>query len=530
MPAGKTFANLWRLVIEERIPLAEATAAHLDLVLEALFLAVLIGVPFGILASRSKIAARIVLGVANIFQTIPSLALLGLLLIVFNGAIGKAPALAALVIYSLLPIIKNTLLGLRSVEPGVSEAALGMGMTSWQRLRIVELPLAVPILLGGVRVATVSAVGMATIAATIGAEGLGKYITRGISLSDLRLILLGSIPAALLALACDAALGEVEHALDPARAKRSRTRIVLALCAVFALLGVGLWGASRSLPAWVFGRQTRIVIGSKDGAEMIVLGHMLADLVEAETGLEVDRQFNLGGTLVCYNALKRGGLDAYVEYTGTALTTILNEPPDTDPARVLQRVRGRMSERDGIVVLDPFGFENTFAILMRKVDAERLQIKTISDAARHATRLRSGFGPEFMNRPDGYPGLVKAYGLHFGVPPREMDRNLLYQAIARDSLDIAAGDSTDGRITVMGLISLEDDRHYFPPYEAVPLVNEKTLERYPSLRTSLNRLSGQINAETMRAINHEVDGKQRNPGVVAREFLKSRGLIANAGR
>ncbi len=514
------------LIWEERANLAAATAAHLDLVLEALFLAVLVGVPLGIIASRSRIAARIVLTIANIFQTIPSLALLGLLLIAFNGTIGKPPALAALVIYSLLPIIKNTLLGLQSVDPGVSEAALGMGMTSWQRLRLVELPLAVPILLGGVRVATVAAVGMATIAATIGAEGLGKYITRGISLSDLRLILLGSVPAALLALACDAALGEVEHALDPSRPRTSRKRTALALTAIFALLSVGLWGATRSLPAWVFRGKTRIVIGSKDGAEMIVLGHMLADLVEAETGLDVDRQFNLGGTLVCYNALKRGGLDVYVEYTGTALTTILKEPPDNDPAKVFQRVRSQMSERDGITVLDPFGFENTFAILMRKSDAERLNIRTISDAARHAGGLRSGFGPEFMNRPDGFPGMVRAYALKFGEPPREMDRNLLYQAVSRGSIDIAAGDSTDGRIAAMNLVSLEDDRRYFPPYEAVPLVRSELLRRQPRLQKALNQLAGQINAETMRQINHEVDGEHRDPGVVAREFLKSRGFIA----
>ena len=196
--------GLLDLAWTERWRLAEATAAHLDLVLEALLVAVLLGVPLGILAKRSRLAERIVVGLANVLQTVPSLALLGFLLIVFQGQIGKPPARAALVVYALLPIIKNTILGLRSISRGVSEAALGLGMTSWQRLRIVELPLAVPIVLGGVRVATVASIGMATIAAAIGAKGLGGYIFRGVSLSDPRLILLGSIPAALLALACDA--------------------------------------------------------------------------------------------------------------------------------------------------------------------------------------------------------------------------------------------------------------------------------------------------------------------------------------
>src|SRR5262249_26794789 len=193
-------------------------------------------------ASRSRLAERVVLGLANVLQTVPSLALLGFLLILFHGQIGKPPALAALVVYALLPIIKNTILGLRSVPPSVAEAALGLGMTPWQRLSLVELPLAVPIVLGGVRVATVASVGVATIAAAIGAKGLGSYIFRGVSLSDSRLILLGSIPAALLALACDASLGEVEHTLDPGRPQRSRLRTMLAALAIVGLLGVAAWG------------------------------------------------------------------------------------------------------------------------------------------------------------------------------------------------------------------------------------------------------------------------------------------------
>jgi len=517
-----TLADFARLAVAQRWELLDFTAAHLDLVGEAILIAVALGVPLGIAASRSKLAERSILTVANVLQTIPSLALLGVLLILVRGQIGKPPALAALVVYSLLPIIKNTILGLRGVDRGVSEAALGMGMTPWQRLTLVELPLAVPVLLGGVRVAAVASVGMATIAAAIGAKGLGSYIYRGISLSDPRLILLGSIPAALLALLCDAALGELERFLDPTRARRPALRDVLTLGATAGLVGLGLsgaWNEAGSAP-----RAGTVVIGSKDSAEPVILGHMLADLVEAHTPLKADRRLNLGGSLICFNALKQGGLDVYVEYTGTALTTILKQPPDSDPALVRAKVTALLA-RDGIDTLDPIGFENTFAILMRRKQAEALGIRRISDLARHAGSIRAGFGPEFMNRPDGYPGLVKAYGLGLAIAPREMDRNLLYGAIERGTIDVGAGDSTDGRVASLDLVQLEDDRRYFPPYEAVPLARSESLDRHPKLRAALNRLGGRIDAATMRRLNHEVDGKKRDPAEVAREFLGSAGLL-----
>jgi len=507
----------------EARPLLGATAAHLELVMEALLLASLVGVPVGIVAARRPKLERVAMGIANILQTIPSLALLGFLLIVFQGRIGKPPALAALAIYALLPIIKNTILGLRSIDRGVYEAATALGMTPWQRLRHVELPLAAPIILGGVRVATVASVGMATIAAAIGARGLGSYIFRGVSLADTRLILLGSVPAALLALACDASLGELERATNPERDRRSRLRTIAASLAVAILVGFAGWGWWLENGSSGEGRET-LTIGSKDGTEMILLGHMLADLIEERTPLRVDRRFNLGGTLVCFNALRQGGLDAYVEYTGTALTVILDEPVQTDPDAVLGLVRQELAARDDVACLKPFGFENTFALLMRKEMVDQWDVHTISQLASRADELRAGFGPEFMNRPDGYPGLTEAYGLDFAIPPREMDRNLLYQALGRGSLDLAAGDSTDGRIAAFDLVQLEDDRRYFPPYQAVPLVRVETLKKHPELRPVLELLAGKIDAATMRKLNREVDEYKRRPEDVARDFLRRLGL------
>jgi osmoprotectant transport system permease protein len=515
-------SDLLQLIRAEKLALWSATAAHLDLVLEALLIAVIVGVPLGILATRSKYLEQTILTVANVLQTVPSLALLGFLLIVFHGTIGKPPALAALVIYALLPIIKNTILGLQGLDRGVAEAALGMGMTPGQRLWLVELPLAVPVLLGGVRVAAVAAVGMATIAAAIGAKGLGSYIFRGVALSDPRLILLGAVPAAFLALACDAALGDIELWLDPKRPKHPRWRSVFSVGAIAALIGIAAWGAVSDLRSGA-DRRT-IVVGSKDGGEMILLGHMLSDLIEADTDLKVDRRLNLGGTLVCYNALERGGLDAYVEYTGTALTTILKRPPINDPQAVLDLVRRNLADR-GIECLAPFGFENTFALLMRREQAERLGIHKISDLRAHLDTIRPGFGPEFMNRPDGFPGLIRAYQLEFRQAPREMDRNLLYEAVARGSLDLAAGDSTDGRVAALDLVQLEDDRRYFPPYEAVPLVRAETIRRHPGLRAAIEKVAGRIDADTMRKLNQEIDQKKRDPAQVSREFLRRVGLI-----
>ena len=509
------------------VELGDYAAAHLNLVVEAILIATALGVPLGILATRSRWLERAVVGVANVLQTVPSLALLGFLLALFQGTIGKPPALAALVVYALLPIIKNTVLGLRGIDRGVAEAALGLGMTTRQRLVLVELPLAVPIILGGVRVAAVAAVGMATIAAAIGAKGLGSYIFRGVQLNSTHLILLGSIPAALLALACDAALGEAENALTPGRPRRSGLRGALAGAAIVALLGAAAWGGREDFRGWSGERP--IVIGGKDDPESNILAHLLADLVEDRTGLKVDRRVNLGGTMVCYQALKAGGIDAYPEYTGTALTTILHEPPMSDPAAVIRRVREVAASRDGVDCLDPLGFENTFAILVRRDQAERLGLRKISDLLAHQGTLRPGFGPEFMNRPDGYPGLVKAYGLEFTNTPREMDRNLLYQAVAAGTLDVAAGDSTDGRIEALGLVVLEDDRRYFPPYEAVPLAGAESLKRHPALRVALNALAGKVDAPTMRRLNREVEADRREPAAVAREFLRGAGMLKQQG-
>jgi len=268
----------------------------------------------------------------------------------------------------------------------------------------------------------------------------------------------------------------------------------------------------------------RIRIGSKNFSEQIILGELLAQQIESKTGLKVERRMGLGGTFICHQALTAGEIDAYVEYTGTAFTAIFKHNAIADPAEVYRRVKEEYADRHGIEVTAPLGFNNTFAIIIRGEEARRLKIKTISQAARYAPGWRAGFGYEFMERADGFPGLAQVYGLKFAEPPKVMDLTLTYRAVAEREVDLIAGNSTDGLIEKLDLVVLEDDRKYFPPYEAVPLARKQTLDRHPELRRALNQLGGLISEEEMRRLNYQVDGERRDVKQVVRDFLRSRGL------
>lgn len=271
-------------------------------------------------------------------------------------------------------------------------------------------------------------------------------------------------------------------------------------------------------------RADTIVIGSKNFPEQALLGEILAQHLEARTHLRVERRFYLAGSYICQQALVAGRIDGYVEYTGTALTAILKQPLDRNSETVLNTVRQLYASRYGVTVAPPLGFENTFAMVIRGDDAQRLQLKTLSQAAKYTPQWRLGVGYEFEQRPDGLPGLSKAYGLHFKDAPRTMDLGLLYRALSAHQVDMIAGNSTDGPIQALGLTVLEDDKHYFPPYQAVPLVRSDALRRWPLIQTALNALAGKITADDMRAMNEAVDGQHRDPAEVVRGFRASKGL------
>jgi len=271
-------------------------------------------------------------------------------------------------------------------------------------------------------------------------------------------------------------------------------------------------------------RENRIVVGSKNFTEQLILGEIIAQQIETQTHLAVERRFYLAGSYICHQAILGGRIDIYPEYTGTALTAILKQKPEGNRETVYQRVKSEYAQRFNLSVGEPFGFNDTFAIEIRGEDARRLGLKTISQAAAYAPQWRAGFGYEFMERPDGYKGLAATYGLRFAAPPRIMDLGLLARALKDKQIDLAAGNTTDGLIPALDLSVLEDDRHYFPPYEAVPIFREETLRQHPEVKQALDDLARKISDDNMRRLNYEVDGQKRDVKEVVREFLRGKGL------
>lgn len=488
---------------------------HLFLVAVSTLVAIAIGVPAGILAAKRPRLGAPLVWIANVAQTIPSLAMFGFLLpLPFVGGLGARVAIVVLILYALLPIVRTTAAGLMSVDPALVEAGTALGMTPRQLLRQVELPLALPSIVAGIRVAAVIGVGTATIAAAVGAGGLGEYIFRGLAMVDPTVILAGAVPAAMLALTIDFTLHWVERRLQRAATAPRRPWRSAAAIAAAGLLAIAAASA-------IIARESRpaIRVGSKNFTEQVILGELAAQIIEARTSLRVERRLNLGGTFICDRAIRAGDIDVYPEYSGTAHAAIFKAPVLTDRSAVLNEVRRRYADA-GLTLLAPLGFENTFAILVRGDDARRLGLSTIEDAAAHAPGWRAGFGYEFLQRADGYPGLADRYGLTFSAPPLAMDLSLIYRALAERRVDLIAGDATSGLIEAYGLAMLRDSRHYFPPYDAAFVARSATLLAHPGVREALQSLSGRISVEDMRRMNHAVDAGRRDPADVAREFLQ----------
>jgi osmoprotectant transport system substrate-binding protein len=270
--------------------------------------------------------------------------------------------------------------------------------------------------------------------------------------------------------------------------------------------------------------QSKITIGSKFFTEQVVLAELLAQHIEAKTGIPVTRKTNLGGTLLVHKALLAGELDLYVEYTGTALTAVLSESPQGDSAAVYNRVKQLYSDRFHLEVTEPLGFENTFAMVIRGDDAQKLHLQKISDIVPLAPKWRAGVGYEFLERPDGFRGWSELYNLHFAESPKVMDLGLIYRALVDHQVDVVAGNSTDGLIESLGLMALADDRHYFPPYDAVPIVRQSSLARFPQLRAALADLAGKLSAADIRRLNYAVDAQHQDAPAVIRAFRQSHGL------
>ncbi|MGG0187683.1 ABC transporter permease/substrate-binding protein [Bacillus rhizoplanae] len=493
---------------ERKQELLSALLEHLQISLIALFFAVLIAVPLGILLTRRERIAEWVIGTSAVMQTIPSLALLGLLIPLVG--IGKVPAIIALVIYALLPILRNTYTGIRKLDPSLIEAARAMGMNGWRRLWKVEIPLAWPFIMAGIRTAMVLIVGTATLAALIGGGGLGKFILLGIDRNDYALILLGAIPAALLALFFDGVLRIIEHV----RFSPRRTVITIVAVAVITIAPF-LWSTQKK----------DIIIAGKIGSEPEILIQMYKQLIEQDTDLKVEIKPGFGKTSFVFEALKSGEIDIYPEFTGTALSTFVKEEPkSTDRQEVYEQARNGLEQKYNMKLLKPMKYNNTYALAVPKQIAEQYNIKTISDLKNVSSQMKAGFTLEFADREDGYKGIQKLYNIQF-PNLKTMEPKLRYSAVQSGDVNVIDAYSTDSELQQYGLQVLEDDKGLFPPYQGAPLLREETLKKYPEIEKSLNKLAGKITDEEMRKMNYEVNVEGKAAENVAHEFLQKEGLL-----
>lgn len=515
--------ELWNYASNNYNQLLELLGQHIYLSVMSVLIATVIGIPLGILISREPKLSKPIIGTTNVIQAVPSLALLGFL-IPFIG-IGSTPAIVMVVLYSLLPIVKNTYTGLTNIDRDILEAAKGIGLTKGQTMRKVQLPLAFPMIMAGIRISAVTAVGLMTIAAFVGAGGLGYLVFSGVQTVDNAMILAGAIPACILALLIDFIVGKLETSLSyktkqssASKTGKTTKKIILSFASILLVIA-GVFTVYSKAQAG-----DKIVIGSKNFSEQLILGNMLADLIENKTDLEVERKLNLGGSQVTFSALNSGDIDVYVEYTGTGLVNILKQPPQNNPEQVYDYVQKEFNKKYGIRLLKPLGFNNTYALAIRQDTADQYGLKTISDLSKVSNELIMGPTIEFPNREDGLIGLSKTYNMQF-KDVKAVDGGLRYTALDNHKSDVIDAFSTDGLIEAFKLKVLKDDKNFFPPYYAVPIIKEATLKEHPELKSVLNSLAGKITEDKMRELNYKVDSLKQSPAKVAKEFLEKEGLL-----
>ncbi|MFN8060604.1 MAG: glycine betaine ABC transporter substrate-binding protein [Vicinamibacterales bacterium] len=506
---------------EQLALLPEYLTGHLRLTLAALVIGVVVSVPAGVWAARRPSWGRVLMGVASVVQTIPGLALLAVMVPLLAAldvtSIGYLPAGIGLVLYSTLPILRNTITGLQGVDPACVEAAQGVGMTVRQQLLRVDLPLAAPVIMAGIRTSAVATVGTATLSTPVGAPSLGNFIFTGLQTRNLSAVLVGCLGAAVLALVLDALLGSVTRGLER---RRRPPAVALSLLVLVVLAAFG--GLVRTSARDAATGQT-VRIGTKTFTEQYILGEILAQHLLARAGLHADVRPALGST-VAFDALVAGDLDAYVDYSGTLWTTILKRQDLPDRATLLAELASALEARHHVEVVARLGFENAYALAMRRDQATSLGVSRLSDLTRVAGRLRLGSDYEFLARPE-WLAAKRTYGFSFAAE-RSMDPSLMYEAVAAGQVDLISAFSTDGRISSFDLVVLDDDRGAIPPYDAVVLVGSGLGARLPAAIDALASLGGAIDAETMRRLNRSVDQDGALPATVARDFLAGRGGFA----
>lgn len=509
-------------IIENKDQIISLCIEHIELTALALIIAIIIGVPIGILISYKRKLNKPVLGITSVTQAIPSMALLGFM-IPFLG-IGTAPAIVVVVLYSLLPIIKNTYTGIANISPATVEAATGIGLTKAQILTKIQIPEALPIIMAGVRISSVSAVGLMTMAAFIGGGGLGYLIFSGIRTVNNYQILAGAIPACILALLVDYFFGAIEKLVTPislqnetkSKEKQKKERRKNKIIVIITILIIGL----LFLQEIDFSKKSDNVIrvGSKDFTEQEILCYMTSQAIENNTDIDVENECNLGGAQVVFSALTNDNIDLYIDYAGTDYTDILKHKPISDVDKVYKTIKKEMKEKYDIEVLNQMAFNNTYALAVTKETAQKYNLATISDLTRVSNDLIIAPTLEFINREDGLPGLEKEYGLSF-KDTIGIDGSPRYTALQNNNAQVIDAFTTDGLLKKFNLVVLEDDKNFFPPYYAIPLVRSDTLKEYPEIEKVLNALGPYLTDEIMQDLNYQVDELGKSPEKVATDFL-----------
>jgi osmoprotectant transport system permease protein len=497
--------------------------AHLQLTLLALMCSTAMSLPLGVAITRVAWLERPALGVAGVIQTVPSLALLAIMvpLLATLGlqSIGFLPAFIGLTLYGVLPILRNTVTGIAGVDPALKDAARAVGMTPMQQLRRVELPLAMPVIVAGLRTATVWTVGIATLSTPVGATSLGNYIFSGLQTRNYSAVLVGCLAAAALAQLLDGLVRALEVGVRTRR-RRQVGSVIAAMAALYLYTGLTL--AATLLPQGV----RPVTIGAKAFTEQYILAHLLGQWVERETSWPTTQMQSLG-SMVAFDGMAAGDIDVYVDYSGTLWANEMGRATvGMDRATVLAEVGAYLADTHGIQVAAVLGFENAYALAARAADAEAMRLTRISDLTSLAPGLSMGGDYEFFSRPE-WNSIRDTYGLAF-AEQRTMDPALMYQAVAEGAVDLISAFTTDGRINAYDLRVLEDDRAAIPPYDAVVLVSARLARERPDVLAALALLEGAIDVDAMRQMNLEVDEQGADPGAVAADFI--RGLRGQARR
>lgn len=513
-------AEIWNLLTSRGDFFLGLLVEHIQISLAAIVIAILLGGLIGILISECRPGAKPTLAVVSFLYTIPSISMLGFL-IPFSG-VGNLTAVIALTIYALLPMVRNTHTGITNIDPLLLEAAKGMGSTRLQTLVRIKLPLAMPVILSGIRSMTTMTIALAGIASFIGAGGLGVAIYRGITTNNAAMTMAGSLLIAVLALAIDGLFTLLEKWMDRRKkpARRHRRPLWIALITVSLLIAV--------LPLVRPSATDTIRIATKPMSEQYILGEMLDILIEQETGLNVEVTQGVGGgTSNIQPAMENGEFDIYPEYTGTAWNMVLKEEDLYDESR-FDELNSRYQQTYDMQWIGMYGFNNTYGLVVRSEIAEQYDLKTYSDLAAVSDRLNLGAEYDFFEREDGYDALCDAYGMHFGAT-MDLDIGLKYQALEQGEIDAMVIFTTDGQLSVADARVLEDDRGFYPSYRCGNVIRSEVLRAHPELAAVFDQLSGQISDSDMAAMNYAVESEGKEPRDVAVEFLQTHGLIEQEG-